>query len=156
MCRSKYISRPIWIEGDVVDRAEYVQRVSILAEKQDGYGDIAFTHVAGTRDRSGKGSEGSWEGSPSVRCFGRPCRRQEDRTDSAPGHPQLGSLSEVAEGEHRQRKQTVDQPARGRKHQTPRPGWPGQPGRQHAPAPRQPCAGLLPPSCGLSIPCGSP
>lgn len=80
------------------------QLLSILAEKQDGDGGFAFTHVAGTRDRSGMGNEGSWEGSPFARCFGKPCHHREDRTGSAPGHQPPGSRSEAAEGERRQRR----------------------------------------------------
>lgn len=36
-----------------------------------------------------------------------------------------------------------------------RPGWPELPGQPHARAPRQPCGGPLPPSCGLSTLYGS-
>jgi hypothetical protein len=49
------------------------------------------THVAGTQDRSGKGSEGSWEGNPFVRCSGKPYHRQGHRIGWEPGHRQAGS-----------------------------------------------------------------
>lgn len=117
---------------------------------------FCFTHVAGTRDRSGKGSEGSWEGTPFVRCSGKPYHRQGHRIGWELGRRQADSRWEATEGERRWRKREAGHLERGQKIRGHRLDQPGRPGQQHAHVLQQPCAETLPPSCGPSIPCESP
>lgn len=128
-------------------------RESIRVRREKS-GDI--THVAGTQVRSGRESEGSWEGRPSVHCSDRPFHRQEDhRTGWGPGYPRAGIRSEGVEGGLHWRRQVAGR-GMGQKDWEVRPGWPGRPERQHAHAPQWPYAEPLPPSCEPSIPCGFP
>jgi hypothetical protein len=114
---------------DLVERE--VQRVDPGMEIG---GDV--THVAGTQVRSGRESEGSWEGRPSVRCSGRPCHCQEDhRTGWEAGYPQAGNRSEGVEGGLHRRRQVAVR-GMGQRGWEARPGWPGQPERQHAHVPQ--------------------
>lgn len=116
------------------------------------------TYVVDTSDHPVcKESEGSWEGTPSGHS-GRPYHRQH-RTHRAPGRQRVGTRSEVVEDGHHQGRPEVEWPqlVSGLALQELRHGWLERPEQQqHAHVPRQPCAETLPPSCGPSIPFGSP
>ena len=98
-------------------------------------------------------SEGSWRGIPFVHYpEGRPYCLADQDTGQGPGPPQERIRSEGVEDEHRAGSFELDLAEKdqlaGRQ-----PGWLVQ---QHGRVPRLPCVGFLPPSCGLSILCGSP
>lgn len=67
-----------------------------------------FTHVAGTPVRSGRESEGNWEGRPSVHCSGRPFHHREDHhTVLALGCRRAGIRWGEAEDEHHHRRRVA-------------------------------------------------
>lgn len=107
MAGGQIISQPVLVMRVGVDKSGPKQKgvyvkskdpkvggvgVAVLKEKQRWrdmlwYTDVfflfilQFTHVAGRRDRSGTGSEDSWEGTPFARCSDRPFHHQGHHTD---------------------------------------------------------------------------
>ena len=102
------------------------------------------------------GSGGNLEGTAPVHYPDTSFLHRALHTAHVLGRPRADIREVAVEGECRLNKLGVGQLHARQEVPEPLLDWLEQPGRRHVRAPRQPCAGLLPPSYEPSIPCESP
>lgn len=134
-----------------------LNRCGVAGMESESHWQGTATYAAGRHGCSARtASAGSSEDRPSAHYAGTSSRRPQARTAPQPGSRPAYTQGAAVDERRPHRLGTgllVKGPraAERRQHGSPEP-----PEQQHARAPLQPCAGLPPPSCGLSTPCGSP